>query len=158
MARSVQEADLAARLCTQLALVGRVPYLRARRPGGAPESAGPCMFEGRRGTPSLSTTTLYAPMACVMPPASSAATAAARMRSSSDVLPWSTWPMTHTTGGRVTRYSRSSSVTNSSRSDAAATCTDPSRLSMRKAGVRRQTRRHLSPERTRCAERRQTRT
>ncbi len=36
-----------------------------------------------------------------MPPASPAATSALRMRSSSEVLPWSTWPSTVTTGGRA---------------------------------------------------------
>ena len=35
-----------------------------------------------------------------MPPASPAATSVARSASSSEVLPWSTWPMTVTTGGR----------------------------------------------------------
>ncbi len=44
--------------------------------------------------------TEYAPMCCVMPPASPAATLAWRIASSSDVLPWSTWPITVTTGGR----------------------------------------------------------
>ena len=39
-------------------------------------------------------------MCCVMPPASPAATFALRMRSSREVLPWSTWPMTTTTGAR----------------------------------------------------------
>jgi hypothetical protein len=34
--------------------------------------------------------TRYAPMCCVMPPASPAATVALRIRSRSDVLPWST--------------------------------------------------------------------
>ena len=34
--------------------------------------------------------TEYAPMCCVMPPASRSATFVARMASSSDVLPWST--------------------------------------------------------------------
>ena len=38
-------------------------------------------------------TALYAPMCCVMPPASPATTLAWRMVSSSVVLPWSTWPM-----------------------------------------------------------------
>ncbi len=42
-------------------------------------------------------------MCWVMPPASPAATFALRMTSSSDVLPWSTWPMTVTTGARGTR-------------------------------------------------------
>ena len=39
-------------------------------------------------------------MCCVMPPASRSATRVSRMASSSDVLPWSTWPMTVTTGAR----------------------------------------------------------
>ena len=38
-------------------------------------------------------------MCWVMPPASPATTLALRMRSSSVVLPWSTWPMTVMTGG-----------------------------------------------------------
>ena len=40
-------------------------------------------------------------MCWVMPPASPAATSVSRIASSSEVLPWSTWPMTVTTGGRV---------------------------------------------------------
>ena len=40
-------------------------------------------------------------MCCVMPPASPAATLALRILSSREVLPWSTWPMKVTTGGRV---------------------------------------------------------
>ena len=39
-------------------------------------------------------------MCCVMPPASPLATRVRRIESSSDVLPWSTWPITVTTGGR----------------------------------------------------------
>ena len=39
-------------------------------------------------------------MCWVMPPASPLATSALRMASSSEVLPWSTWPITVTTGGR----------------------------------------------------------
>ena len=39
-------------------------------------------------------------MCCVMPPASPAATSVSRMASSSDVFPWSTWPMIVMTGGR----------------------------------------------------------
>ena len=38
-------------------------------------------------------------MCWVMPPASPAATLVERMASSSEVLPWSTWPMMVTTGG-----------------------------------------------------------
>ena len=39
-------------------------------------------------------------MCWVMPPASPAATSVSRIASSSEVLPWSTWPMIVTTGGR----------------------------------------------------------
>ena len=39
-------------------------------------------------------------MCWVMPPASPATTLVLRILSSSSVLPWSTWPMTVTTGGR----------------------------------------------------------
>ena len=39
-------------------------------------------------------------MCWVIPPASPAATSVSRIASSSDVLPWSTWPMIVTTGGR----------------------------------------------------------
>ena len=41
-------------------------------------------------------------MCWVMPPASPAATSVSRIASSSEVLPWSTWPMMVTTGGRMT--------------------------------------------------------
>ena len=44
-------------------------------------------------------------MCWVMPPASPAATLVWRMASSSDVLPWSTWPMMVTTGARVSSTS-----------------------------------------------------
>ena len=40
-------------------------------------------------------------MCWVMPPASPSVTAVSRIASSSEVLPWSTWPMITTTGGRV---------------------------------------------------------
>ncbi len=53
-----------------------------------------------RGSPSRLTVTWYAPMRWVMPPASPSMTLVRRMVSSSRVLPWSTWPMTVTTGGR----------------------------------------------------------
>jgi hypothetical protein len=49
---------------------------------------------------SLGVITEYAPMCWVMPPASPAATLAERMASRRLVLPWSTWPMMVTTGGR----------------------------------------------------------
>ena len=45
-------------------------------------------------------------MCWVMPPASPAATSEERMASSSDVLPWSTWPMTVTTGARGCKLRR----------------------------------------------------
>ena len=48
-------------------------------------------------------------MCWVMPPASPAATSVSRIASSSDVLPWSTWPMIVTTGGRGSRSSSASS-------------------------------------------------
>ena len=41
-------------------------------------------------------------MTCVMPPASPDATRVLRTASRSEVLPWSTWPSTATTGGRGT--------------------------------------------------------
>ncbi len=40
-------------------------------------------------------------MCCVIPPASVSTTAVSRIASSSVVLPWSTWPMIVTTGGRA---------------------------------------------------------
>ena len=48
-----------------------------------------------------STSVWYAPMCCVIPPASVSTTAVSRIASSSVVLPWSTWPMIVTTGGRA---------------------------------------------------------
>ena len=39
-------------------------------------------------------------MCCVIPPASVSTTDVSRIASSSVVLPWSTWPMIVTTGGR----------------------------------------------------------
>ena len=44
-------------------------------------------------------------MCCVMPPASVETTDVSRIASSSDVLPWSTWPMIVTTGARGSRSS-----------------------------------------------------
>ena len=57
----------------------------------------------------FSSFTLYAPICCVMPPASPAMTLVLRMWSSSEVLPWSTCPMTVTIGARGTRSDSSSS-------------------------------------------------
>ena len=59
----------------------------------------------RKTTLRLPTSTWYAPMCWVMPPASPAATVVSRMASRSEVLPWSTWPMTVTTGARAVRSS-----------------------------------------------------
>ncbi len=47
-------------------------------------------------------------MCWVMPPASPATTSVSRSASSSEVLPWSTWPMTVTTGARGSSISGSS--------------------------------------------------
>src|SRR6266576_832213 len=52
-------------------------------------------------------------MCWVMPPASPAATLDLRMTSSSVVLPWSTWPMIVTTGGRGLSCSILSSTSSS---------------------------------------------
>jgi len=49
-------------------------------------------------------------MACVMPPASPSMTLVCRIASSSEVLPWSTWPMTVTTGARGFRFRGSAST------------------------------------------------
>jgi hypothetical protein len=49
-------------------------------------------------------------MCCVMPPLSRAATSMPRILSSSDVLPWSTWPRKVTTGARGSRRAGSSST------------------------------------------------
>ena len=59
-------------------------------------------------------------MCWVIPPASPAATSVSRIASSSEVLPWSTWPMIVTTGGRSTRLSASSSNSGASGSSSAA--------------------------------------
>ena len=53
-------------------------------------------------------------MCCVMPPNSPATTSVSRIASSSLVLPWSTWPMTVTTGGRGTSADSSTSSSSSS--------------------------------------------
>ena len=59
-------------------------------------------------------------MCWVMPPASPLATSVSRIASSSEVLPWSTWPMIVTTGGRSSSSSSSSSKTGSPTSSSAA--------------------------------------
>ena len=50
-------------------------------------------------------------MCWVMPPASPAATEVSRIASSSEVLPWSTWPMIVITGARSTRSASASANT-----------------------------------------------
>ena len=57
--------------------------------------------------------TLYAPICCVIPPASVVVTLVSRIASRSDVLPWSTCPITTTTGGRSTKSSGLSSSSTS---------------------------------------------
>ena len=59
-------------------------------------------------------------MCWVMPPASPAATSVSRIASSSEVLPWSTWPMIVTTGGRSARSSSASANSGASGSSSAA--------------------------------------
>ena len=68
-------------------------------------------------------------MCWVIPPASVSTTAASRIASSSVVLPWSTWPMIVTTGGRGARSSSASSKTSGSSSSSAACLIVISRLS-----------------------------
>ncbi len=59
-------------------------------------------------------------MCWVMPPASPSATSVSRTASSSDVLPWSTWPMIVTTGARGWSSSAASSNWGSSSASSAA--------------------------------------
>ncbi len=59
-------------------------------------------------------------MCWVMPPASPAATSVSRIASSSDVLPWSTWPMIVTTGARGSSSSSLSSNSGSAPASSAA--------------------------------------
>ena len=59
-------------------------------------------------------------MCWVIPPASPAATSVVRIASSSEVLPWSTWPITVTTGGLRTRSASSSVKVGSSSSSSLA--------------------------------------
>ena len=66
-------------------------------------------------------------MCWVMPPASPSTTFALRMASRREVLPWSTWPMMVTTGGRG---SRSSSVSGSSSWRPSSTSDSATRLTV----------------------------
>ena len=76
-----------------------------------------------------STVVWYAPMCCVIPPASVSTTAVSRIASSSVVLPWSTWPMIVTTGGRSCKLSSGSSKASGSGSSSAACLIVTSRFS-----------------------------
>ena len=60
-------------------------------------------------------------MCWVMPPASPSVTLEWRITSKIEVLPWSTWPMTTTTGARVTRAASSSSLSSMIRSSMVTT-------------------------------------
>ena len=55
--------------------------------------------------------TWYAPICCVIPPASPVTTRELRIASNNVVLPWSTCPMIVTTGGRFSKSSSESSIT-----------------------------------------------
>ena len=62
-------------------------------------------------------------MCWVMPPASPSVTLVLRIASSREVLPWSTWPMTTTMGGRSTRVESSSSFSTWKRRSSIVTTT-----------------------------------
>ena len=59
-------------------------------------------------------------MCWVIPPLSDFTTFDLRIRSSSEVLPWSTWPRMVITGGRSTRSASSSTICSTSTSSSAA--------------------------------------
>ena len=67
-------------------------------------------------------------MCCVIPPASEAATAVCLRLSSRVVFPWSTCPITATTGGRGTREAGSRSTGDKMRSNLGVWPTDSSNL------------------------------
>ena len=71
------------------------------------------IFSSFFGFSGWGTSMVYAPICCVMPPASPAVMLDLRMTSSSVVLPWSTWPMIVTTGARCCRSSSLSSASSS---------------------------------------------
>ena len=73
--------------------------------------------------------TWYAPMCWVIPPNSRSATLVVRIASSSEVLPWSTWPMTVTTGGRGRICAGSDSSSSSTSPSSERTCTSQWNLS-----------------------------
>ena len=65
--------------------------------------------------------TLYAPIACVIPPASPSITFVDLTASSNEVLPWSTCPITTTTGGLGSRSSGLSSLSSNRMSSSVTT-------------------------------------
>ena len=78
-------------------------------------------------SPLISTT--EAPMCCVIPPASRSVTLVSRIASSREVFPWSTCPITHTTGGRFTIVASSSSSSLRSSSMTSTTSSFSQRIS-----------------------------
>src|SRR5512134_367049 len=64
-----------------------------------------------------------------MPPNSRSATLVVRIASSNEVLPWSTWPMTVTTGGRGRSCAGSVSSSSSTSPSSERTCTSKWNLS-----------------------------
>ena len=67
------------------------------------------------------TRTRYAPMCWVMPPASPSVTLVWRITSKIEVLPWSTWPITTTTGARGVKAASSSALSSMIRSSMVTT-------------------------------------
>src|SRR5882724_8612094 len=68
-------------------------------------------------------------MCWVIPPNSRSATLVVRIASSSEVLPWSTWPITVTTGGRGRIWAGSDSSSSSTSPSSERTCTSKWNLS-----------------------------
>ena len=66
--------------------------------------------------------TMYAPIACVIPPASPSITFVLRIVSSKDVFPWSTCPITTTTGGLSSNSSSLSSESSNNMSSSVTVC------------------------------------
>ena len=65
--------------------------------------------------------TLYAPICCVIPPASPSITFVDLTASSNDVFPWSTWPITTITGGLGFKSSGLSSLSSNNMSSSVTT-------------------------------------
>ena len=74
-------------------------------------------------------------MCWVIPPASPATTLVERIRSSSSVLPWSTWPITVTTGGRGRSSDSASSSSSSSKNLASSSASRSSPGSTRRTSA-----------------------